>query len=76
MEKSSLLGAITDEESSLSEEESTTGELNRLSAGLTVASLLWETKYEAEGVTTSSSGIFVDSGTSSERASDNEAAMD
>jgi hypothetical protein len=60
----------------MSEEESTTGELNRLRVGLTVSSLLWETKHDAEGVTTSSSGMFVDNGTSSERASDNDTAMD
>jgi len=41
-----------------------------------VLSLLCETKCDAEGVTTSSSRMLADSGTSSERASDNDIAMD
>ena len=44
--------------------------------GLIVLSLLCETKREAEGVTASSSGILVVRGTSSERASDNDNAID
>ena len=44
--------------------------------GLTVLSLLCETKYDAEGVTTSSSGMLADNSTSSERASDIDIARD
>lgn len=72
---SSFPGTSIDEESSPSEEESARGELNCLGMGLTVASLLWEINCDAEGVT-SSSGIFADNCTSSERASDNDSAMD
>lgn len=43
--------------------------------GLTVLSLLCKTKCDVEEVT-SSSGTLADSGTSSERASDNDIAMD
>ena len=52
------------------------GEFSGLGEGLTVLSLLCETKREAEGVTTSSSGMVVECGTSSERASDSDIAMD
>jgi hypothetical protein len=41
-----------------------------------VLSLLCETKRDVEGVTTSSSGMVFESDTSSERASDNDIAMD
>lgn len=75
-ESSSLLGAIIDEESSLSEGESTRGEFNWLGMGLMVLSLLCEMNCDPEGVATSSSGILFDSGTSSERASDSDIARD
>lgn len=75
-ESSSLPGAIIDEESSLSEEESTRGEFSWLGMGLMVLSLLCEMNCDPEGVVTSSSGILFDKATSSERASDSDIERD
>lgn len=75
-ESSSLPGAIIDEESSLSEGESTRGEFSWLGMSLMVLSLLCEMNCDPEGVVTSSSGILFDKATSSERASDSDIARD